>query len=108
MVKVLQFTMEKIPPRIKFYPIVLMTRNPNTSPLMWDWFVANIKGLEKFHPSHFERILDAVVSISGIEKEEEVKKFFKSYKIKEETLQDVLKMALEKLEINSKLRKRYT
>ncbi|NVM01925.1 MAG: M1 family metallopeptidase [Candidatus Helarchaeota archaeon] len=108
MEKVLQFTMEKIPPRIKFYPIVLMTRNPNTSPLMWDWFVANIKGLEKFHPSHFERILDAVVSISGIEKEEEVKKFFKSYKIKEKTLQDVLKMALEKLEINSKLRKRYT
>ncbi len=107
MKKVLQFTMDKIPPRIKFYPIVLMARNPNTSPFMWDWFVANIKGLEKFHPSHFERILDEIVSNSGIEKEEEVEKFFKSYKIKEETLQDVLKMALEKLKINNKVQKRY-
>ncbi|MFX1451203.1 MAG: M1 family metallopeptidase, partial [Promethearchaeota archaeon] len=28
--KVLQFVIEKIPPRLKFYPIVLLTRNPNT------------------------------------------------------------------------------
>ncbi|MFX0133639.1 MAG: M1 family metallopeptidase, partial [Candidatus Hodarchaeota archaeon] len=105
--KVLKFTIEKIPLRNKFYPIVLMTRNPNTSPLMWDWFVANVKDVEKFHPSHYERILDAIVSLGGVGKEEEVKKFFKSYDIKEETLRDVLKMSLEKLKINNKLRKMY-
>jgi len=98
--KALQFTLEKVPPRIKFYPIVYMTRNPETKPLIWDWFVSNIKVLEKFHENHYQTIIDELVSIGGIGREEDIKKFFKSYKTKDKTLQDVINMTLEKLEIN--------
>ncbi len=100
MVKALDFTMKNLPDRIKFYPIIMMTRNPSTRPFLWEWFVDNIKDLERFHPSHFERTLNEIVQIGGVGREKDVTKFFESYQVKEKTLEDVIKMSLEELEIN--------
>ncbi|MHA1377512.1 MAG: M1 family metallopeptidase [Candidatus Helarchaeota archaeon] len=105
MKKALQFALEKIPPRIKFYPIIYIIRNPSTRPLIWDWFVENIKELENFHPNHYQTIIDELITIGGIGREDEIKAFFKSYETKDKTLQDVINMSLEKLKINSNFEK---
>jgi hypothetical protein len=45
-----QFTLTTVPARNKFIPVVAMATNPHAIPLMWDWYVSNLKEIEKFHP----------------------------------------------------------
>ncbi len=103
--RVQAYIMDKVPARNKFVPITYMAANPSAIPFMWSWYVSHTEELEKFHPIHYERVIASIVPVAGIECEQEVKRFFQDYMSKKEPAKDVIRLSLERLEINSKMRK---
>ena len=99
-----QYILEQVPPRNKFVPISYMAANPHAVPYMWEWYMSNLEVLEKFHPMHYERVIAAVVPLCGLGREEEIDSFFQEYMSKKERAKDVIKLSLERLKINSKMR----
>jgi tricorn protease interacting factor F2/3 len=71
---------------------------------MWDWYVSNLDRIEQFHPLLYERVVAAIVPIAGLERADEVKAFFKDYMNKTGKAEDVIKLSLERLEINLRMR----
>jgi len=102
--KVQDYILTEVPGRNKFIPISSMAANPHAIPSLWEWFVSHLDLIEKFHPAHFERVIEAIVPIAGIEREAEVRAFFEKYLRKKEAAGDVIRMSLEKLLINSRMR----
>lgn len=100
----LAFVLDEVPDRNKFIPLVRAAANPMASPLLWDWFEDHLERLEKLHPIHFERIIGALVPLAGLDREDRVRTFFEEYMSRKETARDVIWMALEKLEINRRMR----
>ncbi len=81
-----------------------MSANPFAIPLMWDWYVAHLEEIEQFHPMLYERVVAAIIPVAGIEKADEVRAFFDDYMRKKDKARDVIKLSLEKLEINLRMR----
>jgi len=102
--KVLQYVLDSVPARNKFVPVVAMSANPYAIPLMWDWYVSHLEEIEQFHPMLYERVLAAIIPAAGLERANEVKNFFDGYMQKKEKARDVIKLSLEKLEINLRMR----
>ncbi|MGD9358048.1 MAG: M1 family metallopeptidase [Desulfobacterales bacterium] len=102
--KTQQYTLDVVPARNKFIPVVAMAANPYAIPLMWDWYVSNLKEIEKFHPMLYERVIAAIVPTGGIKRADEVKAFFGNYMKKSDKAKDVIKLSLERLEINLRMR----
>jgi tricorn protease interacting factor F2/3 len=73
---------------------------------MWDWYVSNLKQIEQFHPMLYERVIAAIVPTAGIKRADEVKAFFDDYLKKSDKAKDVIKLSLERLEINLRMRNR--
>ena len=99
-----QLTLNTVPARNKFIPVVAMASNPYAIPLMWDWYVSNLTEIEQFHPMLYERVIAAIVPAAGVKKAEEVKAFFDDYQKKSDKAKDVIKLSLERLEINLRMR----
>jgi len=99
-----QYILEQVPPRNKFVPITYMAANPHAVSYMWEWYVSHLEALEKFHPMHYERVIAAVVPLGGLGREEEINSFFQEYMAKKEKAKDVIKLSLERLRINSRMR----
>ena len=104
--KALNYILDVVPSRNKFIPIGSMTENPFAIPCLWEWFESNIEALEQLHPVHYERIIAAIVPVCGLGREERVKTFFENYLRKTEKPIDVIQLSLERLQINSEVRKR--
>jgi tricorn protease interacting factor F2/3 len=104
--KAQQYVLNKVPSRNRFIPIASLASNPHAVNHMWDWYVSNLAELEQFHPMHFERVIEAIVPLAGIGREEEVRAFFKHYTTKKKMARDVIKLSLERLEIHSRMRNR--
>ena len=104
LIKSQQYTLESVPARNKFIPVVAMAANPYAIPMLWDWYVDNLKEFEQFHPMLYERVIAAIVPTAGIERAEEVKRFFADYLIKTDKAKDVIKLSLERLDINLRMR----
>ena len=102
--KAQQYILDKVPARNKFVPITYMAANPYAIPYMWEWYGSHLEELEKFHPMHYERVIAAVVPLCGLGYEEEIRTFFQDYMSKKEGSKDVIRLSLERLEINSKMR----
>jgi len=100
-----EYILKKVPPRNKFVSIVAMASNPNSTAYLWDWFVQHTCELEKLHPLHYERVIEGIVPLCGLGKEEDVKEFFENYLIQHGKSGEVVKLSLEKLEINSRMRR---
>jgi tricorn protease interacting factor F2/3 len=100
----LAFVLDEVPDRNKFIPLVRAAANPIACPLLWEWFEDHLERLEKLHPIHFERIIGALVPLAGLDREDRVRAFFGEYMSRKETARDVILMALEKLEINRRMR----
>ena len=66
--------------------------------------IRNYEELEKLHSMHFESIISYVVSLAGLNNLNEVKTFFEDYMQKKDLAKDTIKMTLERLEINYRLR----
>jgi aminopeptidase N len=101
-----EYILDEVPDRNKFIPISALSENPNAMPLMWDWYISNLQRLEQFHPIHYERVIASIVPLCGMGREEEVRSFFKAYARNKEKLSDVVKLCLEKLDINTRMRER--
>jgi tricorn protease interacting factor F2/3 len=102
--KAQNYVLEKVPARNTFIPVVAMASNPFAIPLMWDWYVSNLARIEQFHPMLYERVVAAIVPIAGLERADEVKAFFEDYMRKSNKAADVIKLSLERLEINLRMR----
>ena len=102
--RVLDYILSDVPDRNKFIPIGYLAANPNAIPCLWEWFVSQLHDIEAFHPIHYERVIASIVPVAGIGKEEEVNAFFNDYMAKTEKARDVIKLSLERLAINSKMR----
>jgi len=100
-----QYTLDTVPARNKFMPVVAMASNPYAIPLLWDWYVCNLEEIEQFHPMLYERVIAAIVPVAGIKRADEVKTFFNEYLKKSDKAKDVIKLSLERLEINLRMRR---
>jgi len=98
------FTLERVPPRNRFVPISALAVNPEAVDSMWDWYLFNQKALEGLHPAHYERVIAAVVPVGGIGREDAVRAFFDEHMERTKKAGDVIKLSLERLEINSRMR----
>ena len=104
--KSLQYSVDEVPDRNKFIPIVAMSSNPHAVDSMWDWYVAHLSELEQFHPLLYERVIAAIVPVGGIGDSDRVKAFFEKYIQEQPQTTEVVKLSLEKLEINLRMRER--
>jgi tricorn protease interacting factor F2/3 len=100
----LQYILDSVPARNKFVPVVVMAANPYAIPLLWDWYVSNLKPIEQFHPMLYERVVASIIPMAGMEDPQAVKEFFADYMQKSDKATDVIKLSLEKLEINLLMR----
>ena len=99
-----QYVLDTVPDRNKFIPVVAMASNPYAVPLLWDWYVSNLEKIEHFHPMLYERVIGAIIPTAGLQRTDEVKSFFEDYMQKTDKATDVIKLSLEKLEINLRMR----
>ena len=102
--KVLQYVLVSVPARNKFIPVVAMSAIPDAAARMWDWYVSHLDEIEQFHPMLYERVVAAVIPSSGMERPDEVKKFFAEYMDQKDKARDVIRLSLERLEINLRMR----
>ncbi|MBW1704992.1 MAG: M1 family metallopeptidase [Deltaproteobacteria bacterium] len=102
--KAQQYILDKVPNRNKFIPAGAMTINPHAIPYMWDWYRSQVKALEDLHPLHYERIIAGIIPVCGLGREDEIKGFFENYVTEKGLSKDVLRLSLEKLEINGRMR----
>ncbi|MFO7708385.1 MAG: M1 family aminopeptidase, partial [Desulfobacterales bacterium] len=104
--RVLDWVLKTVPPRNKFIPVVAMAANPHAAPLLWDWYRAHLSQLEQFHPMLYERVIAAIVPVVGPGDAGAVRRFFQDYLQRHEKLADAIRLSLERLEINLRLRGR--
>ena len=104
LVNSLQYILDTVPARNKFIPVVAMASNPYAIPLLWDWYVANLEQIEQFHPMLYERVVAAIVPVAGMDNPQAVRDFFEDYMQKTDKAADVIKLSLERLEINLRMR----
>jgi aminopeptidase N len=103
--RVKRYVLDDVPERNKAIPISVMSENLAAIPSLWDWYQANLPAIERFHPVLYERVLAALIPLSGLGREEEVGRFFQEYLKKQEKMKDVVSLSLEKLEIHSRMRR---
>ena len=99
------YALKEVPVRNRFVPMVSAAANPYVIGVMWPWFVAHIDTLETFHPLLYERVIAGIVPVSGLSNPDDVKAFFARYLEKNPHLKAVVRMSLERLEINLRMRR---
>jgi len=99
-----QYVLDEVPNRNKFVPLISMAANPHAVPFMWEWYRLHLNVLEQFHPLHYERVIAGIIPMSGLGRENEVRTFFENYLSQKSIATDTIKLSLEKLEINSRMR----
>jgi tricorn protease interacting factor F2/3 len=102
--KVLDFVLTSVPPRNTFIPVVALAANRHATSLLWDWYVSRLARIEQFHPMLYERVVAAVIPAAGLERPDEVRAFFTEYMRKTHKAVEVVRLSLERLEINLRLR----
>jgi tricorn protease interacting factor F2/3 len=102
--RVQQLIFDAVPARNQFLPVVAMCANPHAVDLMWDWYIANLDRIEQFHPMLYERVVASIIPMAGIQRAGEIKAFFADYLNKKDKARDVIKLSLERLEINLRMR----
>jgi tricorn protease interacting factor F2/3 len=102
--KALAYSLEKVPGRNRFVAITAAAANPYATGTMWQWFADHVDSLEALHPLLFERVIAGIVPVSGLSNPEDVNTFFSQYLDQKPHLEAVVRMSLERLEINHRMR----
>ncbi|MCB2145925.1 MAG: M1 family metallopeptidase [Deltaproteobacteria bacterium] len=102
----LDYTLEKVPDRIRFMPLVAAAGNPAAMDRLWPWFVDNFPRIERMHPLLFERVVAAFVPGPGLQDPDRTSTFCNHLQRKQPRLRDVIALSLERLEINAGFRQR--
>jgi len=104
--KVLDDVLTVVPPRNKFIPVVALAANPSAASILWDWYVGRLAQIEQFHPMLYERVIAAIAPAAGLTRPDEVREFFADYLQKAGKPREVIRLSLERLEINWRMRQR--
>jgi tricorn protease interacting factor F2/3 len=100
----LAHVLDHVPQRNRHLPLVSCAANPEVQVFLWDWFVSNIDQLEMFHPILFERVIDALVPVCGLGREASVRAFFEDYLFRKKAGGATIRIALEFLTVNERMR----
>jgi tricorn protease interacting factor F2/3 len=100
----LEFTLNSVPPRNRFMPIVSAAANRPAASRLWDWYQAHLPQVEALHPLHYERIITDIIPVAGLDRTEEVNAFFNTYIRQKPLHTDTIDLALENLDINATMR----
>ena len=103
--RVLDYVLTSVPARNTFIPVVALAANRQAASILWDWYVSRLARIEQFHPMLYERVVAAVLPAAGLERPDEVLSFFAGYQRKTDRARDVIRLSLERLEINRRLRR---
>jgi tricorn protease interacting factor F2/3 len=103
--RVLDYALTSVPARNTFIPVVALAANRQAASILWDWYVSRLARIEQFHPMLYERVVAAVLPAAGLERPDEVLSFFAGYQRKTDRARDVIRLSLERLEINRRLRR---
>jgi len=103
-IKTLNMNLKEVPSQSRHYLFSSMARNPEALELIWSWFLKNLKKIEEQSPMVYARTIASLIPMGGLENVSEVKQFFKDYIKEKDLAKDTIKMILELLEINSKMR----
>ena len=102
----LDYTLEKVPDRIRFMPLVAAAGNPAAVDRLWPWFVDNFPRIERMHPLLFERVVAAFVPGPGLQDPDRTGTFCEKLQHEQPRLKDVIALSLERLEVNAGFRRR--
>jgi len=102
--KAQQYLLAEVPDRNRFIPVMALCQNLEAIPMMWPWYLAHLDELEKSHPLLFERMIASIIPVCGLERADEIRSFFTDYMKKHEMFTDVIRLSLERLDINLSLR----
>jgi aminopeptidase N len=102
--KVLDYVLGSVPARNAFIPVAALAANRHATSLLWEWYVSRLSRIEQFHPMLYERVVAAVIPAAGLERSDEVRAFFTDYMRKTGRAAEVIRLSLERLEINLRLR----
>jgi hypothetical protein len=81
-----------------------MAGNPHAVDDLWRWFVEAQAQLAAFHPLLLERVIAALVPTAGMVDPAGVRAFFGEYVARHPKAGDVVRLSLERLEVNLRLR----
>jgi aminopeptidase N len=104
--KALDYALEKIPDRIRFLPLTAAAGNPAVTARLWPWFEDHLAHIAKMHPLLFERVVAAFVPAPGLEDPERTHAFCAQLVQQRPALKDVIALSLERLDINTRFRRR--
>jgi tricorn protease interacting factor F2/3 len=99
----LKFALENIPLKNKYITINSAGGNLAFIDHSWKWFLDNLDELQKLHPMHFQRVILGLTTLGGLGKEDEVRSTLLNASFYNKHA-DAIKMALEKMEVNSRFR----
>ncbi len=102
----LAYTLEKVPDRIRFMPLVAATGNPAAADRLWSWFEDHLPSIERMHPLLFERVVAAFVPGPGLQDPDRTRAFCMHLQQEKPRLKDVIALSLERLEVNAGFRRR--
>lgn len=103
--RVLDYVLTSVPARNTYIPVVALAANRHAASILWDWYVSRLSRIEQFHPMLYERVVAAVLPAAGLERPDEVLNFFADYQRKTDRARDVIRLSLERLEINRRMRR---
>jgi len=104
--ELVELSLEKVPSRNRSFVLSSVAENPETKDWLWEWFEENFTRIEKAIPAmHLGRVILPIATISGLHREERVKEFLTKLALTHKDEKKNIEMALETLEINSRLSK---
>ncbi len=102
--KALDYSLEKVPDRIRFMPLVAAAGNPAAADHLWPWFEATLPRLEQMHPLLFERVVAAFVPGPGLQDPDRTRSFCENLEQQQPRLSDVIALSLERMVVNARFR----
>ncbi len=99
------YALEKAPSRNQHIPFVAFAQNPAVTEILWDWYVDHLTAFEAFHPLLYERVIESMLPICGLGREEKVVDFFNAYLSEKKKAEAVIRLSLERLIVNQRMRK---
>jgi tricorn protease interacting factor F2/3 len=103
----LNFILEHVPQQSQYIAFEIMGKNAYAIEPLGEWLLDNHKKLEKLPKSAYERAIEYLVPIGSLNKKSEIKQLLEERMKKTMIGRGTLKIALETLEINSRLKNRY-
>jgi hypothetical protein len=104
--KALAHTLEKVPDRIRFMPLVAAAGNPAAADRLWPWFEDNFASIERMHPLLFERVVAAFVPGPGLLDPDRTRRYCSNLLQTHPRLKDVIALSLERLAVNAAFQRR--